>query len=183
MFPWGWGGVRISDLDSTQSSLKGDCELPGNAWQIDNRGELCVRPRTALLPHVLLFSVWMLESRSTTGLIKGVNNSVLTGGWPLNNGNLGGELFLILPARYGLRPANLFLLIFDRLTWASCSRSGVWGELIRLTALQMPTGVRKMASAPKIQAITRLGRLNRSFNIFSSIVTYHFHILVVPIRQ
>ena len=108
----------------------------------------------------------------TTGCKRGVK-TVLTGAWPLL-GNLGGGLFLVLDVRTGLRPASLCPLIVDRLTWASCSRSGVEGLLIRLTALQIPTSVRKMANAPKVQATIRLGKLYKSSDIFGYIATLPF---------
>ena len=46
--------------------------------------------------------------------------------------------------------------------------------LIRLTALQIPTKVMRMANAPKVQATIRLGQLYQLSDMFGSVVTYHF---------
>ena len=81
---------------------------------------------------------------------------------------------MVLDSRTGLRTASLCPLIVDRLTCASFSRSGVEGLLIRLTALQIPTKVMKMANAPKVQATIRLGKLYQLSDMFGSVATYHF---------
>ena len=46
--------------------------------------------------------------------------------------------------------------------------------LIRLTALLIPTKVRKMANAPKVQATIRLGKLYQLSDMFGSVATYNF---------